>query len=179
LVVHLKRKWILVTLVSVAVIATVVVRSEHSRYIPDFNFAPIPKGAPALNDADIEKILTMEQFRIFRRARQVPTAVRDSFTNFTNFPFDLADPGAEISSDLIIPGKSSRRLIFLGLSGDSAVLCFEQGGFVGSVQCVFFWFEEGGRDQRAYWNRGPIPNDIPSLRAAIRKGNFRMRNPQD
>jgi hypothetical protein len=175
----LKRKWILVALVAVAVIAIAVIRSGHSRYVPDFNFAPIPKDAPTLNDADIEKILTMEQFRIFRRARQVPTAVRDSFTNFTNFPFDLADPGEEISSDLMIPGKSSRRLIFLGLSGDSAVLCFEQGGLVGSVQCVFFWFEEGGRDQRAYLDRGPIPSDIPSLRAAIRKRNFQMKNPQD
>jgi hypothetical protein len=135
-------KPVLLGIMAVIAIAAVIAWSVRSRSIPkvevnlgsDFN--PVPKNAPTLNGADIEKILGVEQFRLIRHVSQVPPVVKESFANFTELPFDLADPGEEISSDMIIPGKSSRRLVFLGLSGDSALLFYEQGGFAGTFNAV-------------------------------------------
>jgi len=142
----------------------------ESRSIPEFNVKAVTKDAPTLNDADIEKILGMENFRVVRRVRQVPLPVRESFANFSSLPFDLADPGDEISTDLMIPGKSSRRLVFLGLSHDSAVLVYEQGGFVDSCNAVVFWYGDGGRGWATRLNRRP--RDISSLKAVVQKGMF-------
>jgi hypothetical protein len=148
--------------------------SSYRRHsIPKFNATPVPKNAPTLNEADIEKVLGVEQFSIVRRVSQVPISITESFSNFTQRPFDLANPGEQISSDEIEPGKSSRRLVFLGLSKDSAVLVYEQGGYVDTCAAVVFWFEDGGRDWGATLDNGPIPTDISSLKAMVQKGQFR------
>jgi hypothetical protein len=142
----------------------------ESRSIPQFNVKAVTKDAPTLNDADIEKILGMENFRVVRRVRQVPLPVGESFANFSSLPFDLADPGDEISTDLMIPGKSSRRLDFLGLSHDSAVLVYEQGGFVDSCNVIIFWH---GNDGRAWAAKVDCrAKNIASLRNAIIKRHF-------
>jgi len=169
-----KDKQILLGIMAVIVVgvAVVILWSVHSRSIPEFNVKPVPKNAPTLNEADIEKVLGVEQFRVVRRVRQVPIAVKESFSNFTGLPFDLADPGEEIGSDMIVPGKSSRRLVFLGLSDDSAVLVYEQGGYVGFCNAVVFWFEEGGRDWGGTLEYVPVPKDISSLKAVVQKGKF-------
>ncbi len=167
-----KGKQILLGIMAVIAVAIVIMWSVHSRSIPEFSVGPISKDAPTLNEANIEKLLGVERFHVFRRVRQVPIAVKESFSNFTDLPFNLADPGEEISSDVMIPGKSSRRLVFLGLSGDSVVLFYEQGGFAGAYNCVVFWFEDGGRDWGANLERGPIPKDVSSLRAAVLHRNF-------
>src|SRR5215470_14570997 len=64
---------------------------------------PVPQNAPTLNGADVEKILGVEKFRIIRRVNKIPPVVKTSFSNFSQRPFDLADPGEEISSDVLIP----------------------------------------------------------------------------
>jgi hypothetical protein len=133
---------------------------------------PVPENAATLNGADIEKILGVEQFRVIRRTSQVPQVVKESFSNFTHLPYDLADPGEEISSDMILSGKSSRRLVFLGVSGDSAVLFYEQGGFAGAFNVVVFWFGSGGHGWGATLEHGPVPKDIPTFRAAVKNGRF-------
>lgn len=138
---------------------------------PDVN--PVPRNAATLNGADVEKILGVERFRVVRRINEVPLVVRQSFSNFAQNPFDLANPGEEISSDVLIPGKSSRRLVFLAISEDSAVLFYEQGGFADWFNVVVFWFDGGGRGWGATLERGPIPHDVSSLKAAIQSGNFR------
>jgi hypothetical protein len=96
-----------------------------------------------------------------------------SFNNFSQNTFDLANPGEEISSDVLIPGKSSRRLVLLAISNDSAVLFYEQGGFAGAFNAVVFWFGSGGRGRGGTLQRGPIPHDVSSLKEAIQSGNFR------
>jgi hypothetical protein len=173
-------KLVVLGIMAVIAIAAVVAWSVRHRSVskvevnlgPDVK--PVPKNAPTLNGADIEKILGVEQFRIIRRVSQVPQVVKESFSNFTHVPFDLADPGEEISSDAIIPGKSSRRLVFLGLSDDSAVLFYEQGGFTNAFTTVVFWFGEGGHGWGATLDHGPIPQDISSLRAAVQNGEFHV-----
>ncbi len=173
-------KLVLLGIMAVASIAAVVAWSVLPRSIPNVEVSlgadvkPVPKNAPTLNGAHIEKILGVEQFRAIRQVSQIPQVVKESFSNFTGFPFDLANPGEEISSDMMIPGKTSRRLVFLGLSDDSAVLFYEQGGFAGTFNTVVFWFREGGRDWGASLEHGPIPKDISSLRAAVQSGKFHV-----
>lgn len=137
---------------------------------PDVN--PVPSNAASLNAADIEKILGVERFRVIRRVNEVPPVVMKSFTNFSQSPFDLANPGEEISTDLLIPGKSSRRLVFLAISDDSAVLFYEQGSFANTFNAVVLWFGDGGHGWGGTLERGPIPHSLSSLKEAIQRGNF-------
>jgi hypothetical protein len=170
--VQTKNKQILLGILALIAIAVVIVWSVHSRARPEFNFNPVPKNAPTLNEADIEKVLGVEEFRVFRRVHQVPITIKESFSNFTNLPFDLSDPGSEMSTDNLISGKSSRRLVFLGLSGDSALLVYEQGGFSNSCNIVVFWFGDGGRGWAATLESASIPEDIPTLNVLFRKRKF-------
>jgi hypothetical protein len=167
-------KRILSGIIMVIAVAFVSVWFLDSRSIPEFNVKPLPQHAPTLNEVDIEKVFGTEHFRVVRRVRQVPVAVKESFSNFTELPFDLVDPGEEISSDDLTGGRSSRRLLFLGLSDDSAVLFYEQGGFAGAFNTVVFWFGDGGRGWGATLQHGPIPKDISSLKVAVQKGMFNI-----
>jgi hypothetical protein len=166
-------KLVLAGLVAVALIAAAIAWSVSHRVkvnLPaDVN--PVPPNAATLNGADVEKILGVDQFRVIRRVNEVPPVVMKSFTNFSRNPFDLANPGEEISSDVLIPGKSSRRLVFLAISSDSAVLFYEQGGFAGTFNAVVFWFGGGGRGWGGTLERGLTPHDVSSLKAAIQNGN--------
>jgi hypothetical protein len=158
---------------AVLAFAVVIVWSLISRQIPDFNAKPIPTNAQSLNEADIEKLLGVEQFRVVRKVRQVPSVVKDSFSNFTRIPFDLVDPGERMKDyDMTSPGKSSRRLVFLGLSEDSAILVYEQGGFATVCNVVVFWYGDGGRGWVANIGCYPFPKNIPTLKSAFQKGNF-------
>ena len=168
-----KGKLILLGIVTVVGVSGLIVWSLAFRSIPDFKAQPVPTNAPTLNQADIEKVLGVEHFRVVRRVRQVPNVVKESFFNFTRIPFDLVDPGEQMrSDDMTTAAKSSRRLVFLGLSEDSAVLVYEQGGFADVCNIVVFWFEEGGRGWAANLDYYPIPRDISTLKAVIQKGKF-------
>jgi hypothetical protein len=171
-----RRNWILGGTGAVLALAALVVWIVRSRTIPEFNVAPVPQNAPTLNEADIEKVLGVEKFRIFRRVHQVPIVVQQSFSNFMRLPFDLVDPGEQIcSDDLSVPAKSCHRLVFLGLSEDSAVLAYEQGGFASTYFVVICWFDDGGRGWVAALDGRP--NDIASLKSAVQEGRFRTLAP--
>jgi hypothetical protein len=167
---QVKRKQFLIGIIVVIAITLVSVWFHSSLSMPEFNVTALPKHAATLNEADIEKILAVENFRVFRRVHQVPVAIRESFSNFTEFPFDLLDPGEQISSDDLTSGKSSRRLVFLGLNDDSAVLVYEQGGFADACEALVFWYGDGGHGWAA--NVGCRARDITSLREVIRKRDF-------
>ncbi len=161
----------ILVLVLIAIALVVLHHPHDQRILIRVNLEPVPKGAPNLNQADIEKMLGVERFQIVRRVRDVPVAVQKSFTNLTSFPFEMADPGKNMMDDVIVPGLPARRLVFAGISDDSAFVVYEQGGYVDTLEAVFFWFELGGR------NWGTIltvsVNDVASLRAAIVAGNHR------
>lgn len=141
--------------------------------VPPLSVRPVPKNAPTLNQADVEKLLNVKQFSIVRRVRQVPFAVKQSFTNLTGLPFDMVDPGKPMSTDNIIPGVPTRRLIFAGVSDDSAILVYEQGGYVGEFNVLVFWYGDGGRDWKATLNTPA--KDVPSLRRIVEDRQFRTQ----
>ena len=167
---QVKRRLFLIGIIVVIAITLVSVWFLNSPSMPEFNVTALPKHAATLNEADIEKIFIVEHFRVVRRVHQVPIAVRESFSNFTEFPFDLLDPGEPINSDDMTAGKSSRRLVFLGLSDDSAVLVYEQGGFADACEALVFWYGDGGHGWAA--KVGCRARDITSLREVIKKGEF-------
>jgi hypothetical protein len=165
-----KAKGILLVSAAIAAFSVFVTWFVGSRPAPRLDVTPVTKNAATLNEADIEKLLAFGQFRTFRHVRQVPVAVKESFSNFTGLPFDLADPSEEISSDLMIPGKSSRRLVFLGLSADSAILIYKQVGFVGTCHAVVFWYGEEGRGWGA--SLPGIPKNMDGFRAIFSQRRF-------
>src|SRR5262249_11847579 len=80
---------------------------------------------------------------VIRDFRQIPPAVLSSFVNLirqegTKPP--MVNPGEEMSTDMILPGVPSRRLIFAAINTSSAAIVYEQGGFVGSVRAAIFDF---------------------------------------
>lgn len=179
----MQRKGKLILLGIVIVIAASVVLVgwyPGTRSIPNFNAKPVPPNASTLNEVDIEKVLGVEQFHVFRRVRQVPNVVKESFSNFTRIPFDLVDPGEQMRSDEIAtPAKSSRRLVFLGLSEDSAVLVYEQGGYTDVCNIAVFWYGDGGHGWVATLDYLPIPQNTAALKAVIQKGKFHVRERQE
>jgi hypothetical protein len=159
-------------LTTLVAIAGLIAWSVRPRINLGTDVKPIPKNAPTLDTVDIEKILGVKQFRVIRHISQVPQVVKESFSNFADIPFDLADPGERISDDVVVPGMSSRRLVFLGVSDDSAVIYYEQGGIVRSLNVVVFWFGDGGRGWGAVLEHEPSPNDLSGMRAVIQSGQF-------
>jgi hypothetical protein len=154
--------------VALAALATLLLVNWHSA--PPFEVIPVPRNAPTLNQADVEKILGAEQFRLIQRKRQVPLPVQQSFTNLTGFPFAMADPGEPMSSDNMSSGAPLRRLVFVALGNDSAVLVYEQGGFVDVTNVIVFWYGGGGRDWAA--TLGNKAKNIRSLRSTMKEGQF-------
>ncbi|MHB8755862.1 MAG: hypothetical protein ACYC92_13045 [Candidatus Acidiferrales bacterium] len=165
----LDTKRMLLGAVILAVIVVGTVALVNLRSVPTLNVTPVQKNAPTLNEADVEKLLKVEHFRVVRRVRQVPSAVKQSFANFTGLPFDMADPGKPISSD-VITSAPLRRLVFAGVSDDSAVLVYEQGGYVGTLNAVVFWYGDGGRAWRAVLD-APA-DDVPSFLRVIDNRHF-------
>jgi len=174
------RKLIAIGISAVIAIAVLIAWSMRPRLRPPVAVTtvslvnPVTRNAPTLNGADIEKLLGVERFRIIRQVNQVPAVVKESFSNFTGQPFDLVDPPKEIQHDYVVPERSRRRLVFLGLSDDSAVIVYEEGGYVDECKTVVFWFGNGGLDWGATLQRGPIPEDISNLRAAVHSGKFHV-----
>jgi hypothetical protein len=103
---------------------------------------------------------------------QVPPILKQSFTNFTGLPFDMNDPGGRIGTDFVIPGVSSRRLVFAALGGNSAVLVYEQGGFATTLNATVFSYVDGGAWRAILLNR-PVDN-LPALKTAVGNGRFRI-----
>jgi hypothetical protein len=174
-----KRILLGVTALILAAAVTAVFVTRYS--VPRFNMTPVAKGAPPLDIVDVEKILGSNEldvqlgphrFRTFRRVRQIPVAVKQSFTNFTGLPLDIADPGQEMSSDDMTSGAPTRRLVFLAFSDDSSILVYKQGGFVGTLNVVIFYYPERGGGWSAVL-KDPV-RDIESLRTAIRRGHFHV-----
>lgn len=138
--------------------------------VPAFNVKPVSSNSAMLGVVEVEKILNVEHFRVYRRLRQVPPAVRQSFSNVTGFPFDLEDPDDIISTDANIPGKSHRRLILLALGRDSSLLIYEEGGFAGLCYAFVFWH----RDSGGWWAArvDSFPTSLDNFKKAFHDRKF-------
>ena len=81
----------------VVITATVLGVTFYRAHIPApaMNVKPIQKNARVLGQNEVQNLLG-SQFVVVRRVRQVPPALKQSFTNLTDLPFDMNDPGERI-----------------------------------------------------------------------------------
>ena len=150
-------------------VAAVCLYRAHSP-APAFNVSATQKNARTLTQSEVENLLG-SQFVVVRKARQVPPALKQSFTNFTGLPFDMNDPGERIGTDFIIPGVPSRRLVFAAVGDNSAVLVYEQGGYGTMLNAIVFSYVNG-RAWRATLDYRSV-DDVSALRTVVGSGQFR------
>jgi hypothetical protein len=140
--------------------------------VPSLDFGPIPKGAPVLAQSEIEYLLA-DHYTVIRHVRQVPLALKESFSNVTRLPFDMNNPGDPMSTDAIIYAPS-RQLIFGAVGRQSAILVYEQGSFA-SFPCAVIFSRAGAAAWIAIDDYGP--KDIAALRRSVREARFSPMKP--
>jgi hypothetical protein len=143
---------------------------------PAPNVNPVQKNARILAPNEVESLLG-SQFVVVRKVKQVPPALKQSFTNFTGRPFDMNDPGERIGTDFIVPGVPSRRLVFAAIGDKSGVLVYEQGGYATTLNAAVFSYVDGGAWRAILLDR-PVDN-IPALKTAVVKERFRIVEKRD
>jgi hypothetical protein len=163
------RLGLAIVVIAAASIAAVGLYRAYSP-APTFNVSPMQKNARTLAESEVKNLLG-SQFVVVRRVRQVPPALKQSFTNFTGLPFDMNDPGERIGTDYIIPGLPSRRLVFAALGDNSAVLVYEQGGYATTLNATVFSYVNGGA-WRAILENTSVDN-VSALKTAVEDGRFR------
>ena len=168
----MSRKWIARSAALFLVLAVGALCFLNALRPLSFEFGPLPKSAPTLARTEIERLLS-ERYRLVRHVRQIPPALRESFTNVTGLPFDMNNPGDPMSTDAVIHAPS-RQLIFAGTSSQSAVVVYEQGSFV-SFPCAVVLSKDGG----AVWIAidDYAPTDIQALRRTVSASRFRLMAP--
>jgi hypothetical protein len=162
-------------IVVIAAAAAVWLYRAHSP-APAFNVTATQKNARILTQNEVENLLG-SQFVVVRKARQVPPALKQSFTNFTGLPFDMNDPGERLGTDFVIPGVPSRRLVFAAVGDNSAVLVYEQGGYSTMLNAIVFSYVNGGA-WRALLDYRSV-DDVTALRTAVGNGRFRNLQKQN
>ena len=163
------RLGLAIVVIAMSVFAVIFYRAHTPA--PTFNVSPIQKNPRALLKSEVENLLG-SQFLVVRRVRQVPPALKQSFTNFTGLPFDMNDPGERLGTDFIVPGIPSRRLVFAGVSNNSAVLVYEQGGYATTLNAVIFSYADSGGAWRAILYDRSIDN-VLTVKSAVGNGRFR------
>ncbi len=143
-----------------------------TRRVPSLYFGPIPRGAPVLAWSEIESLLA-DHYTVVRHVRQVPVVLKESFSNVTNLPFDMNNPGDPMSTDVIIHAPS-RQLIFAAVGKQSAILVYEQGSFA-SFPCAVVFSRTGAAAWIAIEDY--MPRDIDALRRSVHQGRFSPMKP--
>jgi hypothetical protein len=166
---------LVIVVIAAASVAAVGLYRAHSP-APAFNVTATQKNARPLTQSEVENLLG-SQFVVVRKARQVPPALKQSFTNFTGLPFGMNDPGERIGTDFVIPGGPSRRLVFAAVGDDSAVLVYEQGGRSTMLNAIVFSYVDGGA-WRAILDYRSV-DDVPALKTAVDNGRFRKLEKRD
>ncbi len=156
-------------MIAAAALATAVYRQGAPA--PPLKVSPTQKDARFLTQNEVERLLG-SQLQVVRRVDQVPPALRQSFSNLANVSFEMVNPGRPMSTDYIIPGVPSRRLVFAGIGKDVAVLVYEQGGYADTLNAAVFSYITGGGAWIATLN-GRSVNDLPTLNTAVKNGQFR------
>jgi hypothetical protein len=171
----LKSNQILLLTIIFGSISVSIAGFIHSYSMPHFDAVPIQKQSTPLAQQDVEDLLG-KKFKMIWRVRQVPLAIKQSFSNLTGIPFDLADPGERLGSDDLADGGYPRCLAFVGLSDNLAVLVYQQGGFVSTDIAVVFSFVDNGHAWAASF--AYRIRNIADLRALIRTGKFEVWDPR-
>ena len=149
--------------------ALIVVRGSqsHNKNVPLSNASmrtPVVVSKPprTLTEAEIAALIA-QRFQLVYKVQQIPNVVKDSFTNFVDWgvegtlskpetkaqweatkrqlpPLRMADPGQRMNEDVIEEGVPNRRLVFCAYSDTSALVLYQQGGYVGTERLVIFRF---------------------------------------
>jgi len=168
----LNRTCVAVSTIASLVVLIVVAWFVNAHRSLTLDFGPIPKGAPVLNQSDIETLLA-DHYTVARHVRQVPPALRKSFTNVTGLPFDMNNPGEPMSTDAVIHAPS-RQLIFAAVGKRSALVVYEQGGFT-SFPCAVVFTRAGAAAWLAIDDNRPI--DISALRKSVHEARVKPIQP--
>jgi hypothetical protein len=143
-----------------------------TRRVPSLDFGPIPKGAPVLAQSEMENLLA-DHYTVVRHVRQVPLVLKESFSNVTNLPFDMNNPGDPMSTDAVIHAPS-RQLIFGAVGKQSAILVYEQGSFA-SFPCAVIFSRTGAAAWIAIDDYRP--KDVAALRRSVHEARFSPMRP--
>jgi len=169
----LNRTWIVASIIaSLIVFVGLVAWFEDTHRSLTLDFGPIPRGTPILTQSDIETLLG-DHYTVARHIRQIPVALRDSFTNVTGLPFDMNNPGDPMSTDVIIHAPY-RQLIFAAVGIRSAVVVYEQGGFA-SFPCAVVFSKAGSAAWIAIDDYEP--RDISALRRSVHEARVKPIEP--
>jgi hypothetical protein len=142
---------------------------------------PLQKGSAPMSLAQLDKLMH-ENFVTVTDVRKIPESVKRSFCNiekcnFVGVKFDMVNPSEAMSTDYIMPGVPNKRLRFAALNGDSAIVFYEWGGFVGQLCVTVFDF----RNRRSWGASLKIfrVNTLEQLRTAISDRQFTQWSPGD
>jgi hypothetical protein len=167
-----KHAWVQISLAAFVLAAATGVWFWNINRIPRLDFGPVPSGAQALKQSDIEQLLTA-RFTVVRRVRQIPAPLKESFSNVTGLPFDMNNPGDMMSTDVIIQAPS-RQLIFAAIGKQSAIVVYEQGSFA-SFPCAVVVSKSGAVAWIAIDDYQPT--DISALRRSVHEARFKPMRP--
>jgi len=122
--------------------------------------APIEFAAPNMSSAERREFLNAD-FRIVRRAADLPAGIQKLYTAKDGFRAAIADPGEKFQvTDVITdPDLPRRRLIFAGVAQDRVFVHYEKGGIGRSYLIELFRLESPGIAV-GLWSgyRGPAKN---------------------
>jgi hypothetical protein len=169
----MKLRGTALVLAALALAIVLGLRFVQTHKVPALGFQPVPKTAPILAKSDVENLLAVP-YELVRHVRQVPPALKQSFTNFTGLPFDMSDPGDPMSTDDMTSGATTRQLIFAAVGKSSAVLVYEQGSFASYPNVVVFSYGNQAKGWAAALESYP-PRDIPALQRSLRESRFKTR----
>jgi len=122
----------------------------------------VSKPQRILADDEIEALIA-QRFQLVYKVQEIPDVVKDSFANFVDWGVEgtlskpetkaqweatkrqlpslrMADPGQRMNEDVLEPGVPNRRLVLCAFSDTSALVLYEQGGYVGTERLVIFRF---------------------------------------
>jgi hypothetical protein len=87
----------------------------------------------------------------------------------------MVNPGGEMSTDMIVPGLPSRRLMFAAINNGSAAIVYEHGGFVGTVRAAIFDFTN---QTDSVTGLNSNVRDLQDLRKALTHRQPSLRQPK-
>jgi hypothetical protein len=156
--------------ISLLIVFAVFNRSGST--VPPFEVTPLPKGTHTLTTSEVEDLLTAN-FKIDQKVQQIPAPLKRDYTALANEPFEMVNPGQEMSTDDIIPGVPNKKLVLVGLADQSAVLIFIRGGYVDTINAAVFSHKGTGGMWGATIEDYSV-RDIQTLRNAVHNGRFKV-----
>lgn len=135
-----------------------------------FSVPPLPNNPRILKATQIENVLKSD-LQIVRTVPEVPAKVKDGFSSVLHEPFQMANPGQKIGTDMLERGVPNERLVFAGYTNHIVVLVFDVGGFVTTRNVFVLDRQDDGGVFGATLKGYPV-NDTSSLIDDIRAGQF-------